>query len=259
MGCNQEAFDAECAALARALEVAARRQQAPKTVTIFTGAQAAMARIASGEPGPTQEYAISARKWMAELKDRNRNVRVEIQWCPAHERMAGNEKADEWAKQAAEEPDAQGVEWMGYKGRYRRRRMPLPRSLATIKREIAEKKWEEAWKWSKNRVNAKKYRMPKTMHQNKMVARGPKSLAGRFHQLKTGHCRTSQYLKWTKNSETAECRWRHYKTQTREHLFKNCGKWKMQQKILWAEVWEETGRGKNRFTIRNLFTHQPCT
>jgi len=87
----------------------------------------------------------------------------------------------------------------------------------------SEKKWEEAWTWSRNRDKGKKYQMPKTMHQN-MVARGPKRLAGRFHQLKTGHCRTGQYLKWTKNSDTAECGWCQYKTQTREHLFKNCDK-----------------------------------
>jgi len=240
MGYNQEAFDAECAALARALEVAA------------------MARIGSDEPGPAQQYALEARKWAAKLKERNQNVRVEIRWCPAHEGVEGNEKADEGARQAAEEPDAPGVEWMGYRDRYGKRQMPLPRSLANISREITAKKWEEAWRWSRSRVKAKKYRMPNTMHQNKMVARGSKRLAGRFHQLKTGHCLTGQYLKWTRNSKTAECGWCRYQTQTREHLFKNCNRWKMQQKILWAEVRKETGRGKNRFTIRDLFADERC-
>jgi ribonuclease HI len=36
MGYNQEAYDAECATLARALEVAARCQTTPEKVTIFT-------------------------------------------------------------------------------------------------------------------------------------------------------------------------------------------------------------------------------
>jgi ribonuclease HI len=44
MAYNQEAFDAECAALARALEVAARRRTTPERVTIFTDAQAAIRR-----------------------------------------------------------------------------------------------------------------------------------------------------------------------------------------------------------------------
>jgi hypothetical protein len=39
------------------------------------------------------------------------------------------------------------------------------------------------------------------------------------------------------------------RTQTCEHVLKNCLRWKAQQKILWAEVREETGTGKNRFTI----------
>jgi len=54
--------------------------------------------------------------------------------------VEGNEKADEWAKQAAEEPDAQGVEWLRYGDRYGVRRMPPPRSLGNLRREIAEKK-----------------------------------------------------------------------------------------------------------------------
>jgi len=67
-------------------------------------------------------------------------------------------------------------------------------------------------------------------------------------------------MKWTKNADTAECGWCQYKTQTREHLFKNCREWKVQQKTLWAEVQRETGRGKNCFTIRDLLAdeHAPA-
>jgi len=76
--------------VARALEVAARRRTGPKAVTIFTDLQAAMARIASEEPGPTQEYARQARKWIAKLRERDRKVRIEFQWCPANSGVAGN-------------------------------------------------------------------------------------------------------------------------------------------------------------------------
>ena len=76
--------------VARALEVAARRRTGPKAVTIFTDLQAAMARIASEEPGPTQEYARQARKWIAKLRERDRKVRIEFWWCPANSGVAGN-------------------------------------------------------------------------------------------------------------------------------------------------------------------------
>jgi len=76
------------------LEVAAKRRTGPKAVTIFTDAQAAMARIASEEPGPAQQYAQQAREWIAKLRRSDRNLRIEFRWCPAHSGVAGNEEAD---------------------------------------------------------------------------------------------------------------------------------------------------------------------
>jgi len=61
-GQNRAAYDAECAAIARALETASPRQTTPETVTVFTDAQAAIRRIASEAPGPGQIYALQARK-----------------------------------------------------------------------------------------------------------------------------------------------------------------------------------------------------
>jgi len=68
--------------------------------------------------------------------------------------------------------------------------------------------------------------------------------------------KTGQYLKRTKNADRAECGWCQYKTQTREHLFRHCKEWKPQQKILWGEVRKETGGGKDRFTVRDLFADE---
>jgi ribonuclease HI len=116
---NQEAYDAERAALARALEVALKRQTVPARITIFTDAQAAIKRMASEEPGPSQKYAILARKHIAALRNARADITIEIRWCPAHKGVPGNAKADEWAKLAANNSDARGVE-------------PLPRSLAHL-------------------------------------------------------------------------------------------------------------------------------
>ena len=143
IGYNQEAYGAECAALARALESASRRQTTPVRVTIFTDAQAAIRRMASVEPGPGQQYALQARKHIATLRRARQGIIIEIRWCPVHKGVAGNEKADEWAKLAAAEPDAHGVERLKYLDRDEARAMPLPRSLANLKREISEKKWAE--------------------------------------------------------------------------------------------------------------------
>jgi hypothetical protein len=126
--------------------------------------------MASEEPGPGQKYAIPASKWIGILREARPDIAMEIRWCLAHEGITGNEKADEWAKLAAEEQDAHGIEWLGQSDRYGRRPMPPPRSLANIARQISEKKWTDAKQWAEGRITAKKYRMPADQWPNKAVA-----------------------------------------------------------------------------------------
>jgi len=167
----------QCAALVRALESASRRNVIPNRITIFTDAQAAIRRMASDEPGPGQKCALEARKNITALRRVVPDIVIEIRWCPAHEGVEGNEKADEWAKLAAEEPDARGVEgleWFTYWDRPEERSMPLPRSLANIKREITEKKWAEARKWAGRRTSKRKYKMPESQRPDSVVAEAPR-------------------------------------------------------------------------------------
>jgi ribonuclease HI len=246
MGNNQEAYDAECAALARALEEATRRQTAPARVTIFTDAQAAIRRMASEDPGPGQKYAILARRHIRTLRRARPDITIEIRWCPAHKGVPGNEKADEWAKLAAASPEARGVE-------------PLPRSLAHLKRGISEKKWSEARQWAGSRINKLKYKMPAGQKPDGMVAGSSKRHASRFYQLKTGHALTGEHLHWSKSRPTPQCWWCASEKQTRDHLFKECAEWRGQQRILWAEVRKETGKWKSRWKVRDLLADERCT
>ena len=116
----------ECAALASALESASRRNTIPERVTIFTDAQAAIKRMASDEPGPGQQYALHAQKHIAALRRARPGIIIEIRWCPVHKGIAGNEKADEWAKIVAGEPDTHAGEWLNYSDRTEVRAMTLP-------------------------------------------------------------------------------------------------------------------------------------
>jgi len=243
MGSNQEAYDAECAALAHALEITSQRNTTPERVTIFSDAQAAIRWMASDEPGPGQKYAIQARRHIAALRRARPGITIEIRWCSAHKEIAGNEKADEWAKEAA-----------GQLGPYRL----LPRSLANLKREISEKKWAEARRWAGGRTSKTKYRMPVSQKPEGAVAGSTKRLASRYYQLKTGHARTGQYLHWAKVRPTTQCWWRQCPSQTSDHLFKVCPEWRVQQKILWAEVQMETVKRKSRWKIRDLIADGRC-
>jgi len=48
----------------------------------------------------------------------------------------GSQETSKWAKLATEEPDARGVEWLGYSDWAEARAMPLPRSFAHLKRRF---------------------------------------------------------------------------------------------------------------------------
>jgi len=164
MGWHQEAFDAECDALARALQVAATRTHTVGTITIFTDAQAAIWRMTSDDPGPGQHYALEARKHIATLRTKEPNVKIDIRWCPSHQGIEGNEIADEWAKLAADEPDAHGVEWFSTTnpdGLTSDRKFSLPRSLANVKRGFSEQKRIDTLSWATKqlaRTKNRKYR-----------------------------------------------------------------------------------------------------
>jgi len=175
---------------------------------------------------PGQQYALQARKRITMLRRARKGIVIEIRWCPAHKGVAGNEKADEWAKIATAE-NTHGVEWLSSSGRTEVRAAPLPRSLANLKREISEKKWAEARQWAGGRTSKTKYRMPKSQKPDGAVAGSTKRLASRYYQLKTGHARTGQYLHWAKVRPDAQCWWCKCPSQTRDHLFKVCPEWKM--------------------------------
>ena len=85
----------------------------PERVTISTDAQAATRRMASEEPGPGQMHAILARKHIATLRRARPGIAIEVRWRPAHKGVPGNEKADEWAKLAAE--SRTHTVWNGYR------------------------------------------------------------------------------------------------------------------------------------------------
>jgi len=105
MGHTQEGLRYGGVALSRVLETASRRQMAPERVAVSTDAQAAIRRMGLEEPGPGQMYALQAREHIAVLRRARPDITAEI-WCwLAHKGVPGNEKVDEWAKPAAEEPD----------------------------------------------------------------------------------------------------------------------------------------------------------
>ena len=181
MGFFREAYDTKCAAIARALAVAVERSKRRKLgrVRIFTDAQAAITRMAHGETGPGQTYALQARKAIAALHERKPSVEIEIRWCPVHKGIPGNEVADGWAKQAASEPDDRRVKWLTLANGDR---LPSrPTFLAHLKRRASEKKWPEARSLCEWRRLNKGYVLREKGKPDPASARAEERTASRFY------------------------------------------------------------------------------
>jgi len=69
---------------------------------------------------------------MTQLRKTRPGSSFELRWCPAHEGVEGNERADKEAKLPAEEPEGQ-VSRLDDTDHYGRRGMLLPRSIANIR------------------------------------------------------------------------------------------------------------------------------
>ena len=138
MGFEQEAYNEGCAAIAYALETAARRRKFGH-LTISTDAHAAIWGVTSDDSDQGQQCAIAVRRHIAELRCKEPEISIEIRWCPSHCKIEGNEGADGRAMLATDEPDSNGVEWFNHEDRYGSSRMP-PRSLAHLKHEFSEAK-----------------------------------------------------------------------------------------------------------------------
>jgi len=136
--------------------------------------------------------------------------------------------------------------------------MPLPRSLANLKRKISEEKWVEAWRWAGGRTSKTKYRMPKSQRPDGTVAASTMACLTVLPD-QDGALPDRAVPQLTKKRPTPQCWWCRYPNQTWENRFKVRPEWRMEQKIPWAEVQKETGRWKSRWKVRDLLADGRCS
>jgi ribonuclease HI len=258
MGRNKEVFDAELyATVWLGLKVARDHQDewaamCPKSHTIFTDAQAALKRIKNDDPGPGQWLAH--RILHTERQLRQAGWLTEFRWVPGHNEIEGNEVADRWAKAGA--AGALDADWLP-------REEESITTLAHVARGVTEAKWQEHLAWVKERCRGKRYYLLRGRQRTDPVAScARKTTASRFYQLRMGRAYTGPYLAKIGDAADDKCWWcGSGASQTREHLFKHCRRWKEQQTIMWREVNKATeGKRMARNTsMATLFGDQRCT
>ena len=118
-----------------------RRQESGHRYTVFVDSTTAIDRVRTDILGPGQHFAITAMEVCGRVLARDNDVI--IHWVPAHSKVAGNEKADEYAMAAArrtapcsdeevsdgfltEARSRASAEWIASHVRSERRHCPLP-------------------------------------------------------------------------------------------------------------------------------------
>jgi hypothetical protein len=104
------------------------------------------------------------------------------------------------------------------------------------------------------------------LHQrtDPVASRARKAVASRFYQFRLGKARIGPYLAMVGQAENDKCWWcGSGASQTREHLFKYCSRWKDQRVTMWRDIGKATRTGWKR-TSRNtsmaqLFGDERCT
>jgi hypothetical protein len=98
------------------------------------------------------------------------------------------------------------------------------------------------------------------------LARGKPALASRFYQLRMNKVPTGSYLMRIGKAANDKCWWccpgsESGPSQTREHLFKDCSRWKEQQVIIWRGIRRATGgkRTPRNTSMAQLFGDERCT
>ena len=96
--------------------------------TIFVGSTAAIDKIRTDAIGPGQRFTVATKELCSRILRRHNEVTV--RWVPAHHRVTGNERADEYAKAAAEARSRATAQWTSsHVGPERRYRPPPGRGI----------------------------------------------------------------------------------------------------------------------------------
>jgi len=68
----------------------------------FVDNSAAAGAIFDPKPQPGQLYTANFHRRMAKFLNNNTTCTIEINWCPSHCKIQGNDRADELAKEATQ-------------------------------------------------------------------------------------------------------------------------------------------------------------
>jgi ribonuclease HI len=245
LGTNREVYDAELYAIEQAICRFTERDHKNRHYTIFSDSKSAIERCRNDKPGPGQSTARLIID--GSLRLAINRCEVSLRWAPAHKGVNGNEMADQWAKAAAKQSGEEV------------NRATTEASLAFLKRKTSEVRKEATRRWIRERTAKSKAYIPREEGMRKNLKNEKKGVAARYYQLMTGHAIIVPYLKEKRRKRDSDMCWwcESGKRQTREHLFKECVRWKSEIKDLWRKVGRDVGWRRAKWkSVAQLFREE---
>ena len=220
-------FDAEMAALAVGIEIADEfmlRSPNIAHIAFFSDNSAATTAILDPKPKTAQLSAIKFHNIARPLLTANEHLKISISWCPSHCGIAGNDRADQLAKEATE----------------LERQIPFSVSHSNARRRAKTailKLWQIEWKNSpkvgryaiSNRIKPSLNPTPhfKSLKNNREVF-------GRVIQCRTGHAYTGDFrrsfLPLSPDPTTCPCD--NVTLEDRNHIITECPRYNQYRSIL---------------------------
>lgn len=169
-----------------------------KMVTLFTDNQALVLAIRSNNVKSGQHIITELTKMAKDL-----SCALTIKWIPGHSEIAGNDKADELAKEAAERKSSRSRDLPLLL------RKPLPTNASSAKLQFHKemiKKWKTMWNASprKARIDAAEINFPFSNYKKELNKLNREQFS-RIVQVSSRHIPLNAYLHRIGKSPTRNC------------------------------------------------------
>ncbi|KAF5313927.1 hypothetical protein D9619_013086 [Psilocybe cf. subviscida] len=225
LGGRAEVYDGELAALMMGISVAideAQKNHNIKHIHLFADNTSAISAIYDPKPKSGQQYKHTFYEKANMFLDSDNSHQLSISWCPSHCGVAGNDRADELAKQATL------LAWS----------LPISTSRTNALRRAAlatQREWTREWKRSAKQgwfAIADRFQPSlKPTKRAKQYSRR-REIFGRLVQARTGHAYTGEFRRRFFPSEPFRCPCDNQTIETREHIITTCPRYEEHRHIL---------------------------
>ncbi|XP_035696811.1 uncharacterized protein LOC118430208 [Branchiostoma floridae] len=213
-------YEGELQGLHLALSTLSKRERSEERVLILCDCKAAIENvITTHQVDAYNDLVNNIRQKLHEMKQKR--VNIQIEWCPGHMGVAGNELADEQAKLAAEEARNSNMNTVWTR----------QQALKHI-----EKQAEERWKRrSELHTTSKHMQKINVQMKKKCKVLGLRSTQIAINQLVSGHTSLNAYRNWIDDTESPNCEACGEREST-EHFLYYCPRYETSRHRMYNEV-----------------------